>query len=205
MADRTKYEKGDEWLRSDAQIHGRLTKSGHKKGILLKLRMPWNDDDDDPFEVKAVVEKVNADSLNQFCNMARGAYSARIDEQKAKKARAVFDKQMAADDAATTAPVVSGSKESIQISLIDSESVAAGVVASGARCVALLKELEIAQKENAMLLRVLEVLEDGKETDDAPSGNAETAESTARAEAQTETYKSLYWLQPTKAARGEEE
>ena len=84
---------------------------------------------------------------------------------------------MATDDARAEEGV-STTKEEIQIAICDREAVAAGVIESAGRCVALLRQLEAAQKENVMLLRVLEVLEDAPE--DIPA----KAEGPAGAEAE---------------------
>ena len=174
-----KFKPEDRWLESDAQIFGRTQQAPHKKGIELTLTMP------DGEELGVIVAKLNSASITEFCSMARGHYSERIEEQKAQKTRAKFDEQMAADDARaeTSVPVI---EATVQISLIDRDAVAAGVIASAGRCVALLKELEIAQKENAMLRRVLEVLED------AQKDISEAIEGTTRQEAQVETFRELY-------------
>ena len=87
-------DRESRWLNSDSQILARVKRSSAKEGTLFSLTMPWGE------ELQAVLEKVDAASAQQFCNLARNTYDARKDEQEAKQARAAYDKEIRDDEEA---------------------------------------------------------------------------------------------------------
>ena len=67
-----------DWLQSDGTIIGRAQKSPHAEGILWSVTMP------DGQEFGAVLKEQNAGSVSGFCEMVRGEWDERKEEQAAK-------------------------------------------------------------------------------------------------------------------------
>ena len=149
--------KGDAaWLRSDGQLMSRIKQASHKKGVELSVTMP------DGSTLKGIYAKMNAETMIQFCTAARGHYIEQQAEQKAKKARATFEREMADDDRAAAKDVPTA-KENVGLDYLDKEAVAA-------RCVKLARSEASARdtarackQERLTLLRIVEVLEDAQE------------------------------------------
>jgi transcriptional regulator with XRE-family HTH domain len=148
-------DKDARWLNSDSQILAKVKQSPHKQGTLCSLTMPWGE------ECQAVVEKWNAASAQQFCELAREMYNARKDEQEAKQARAAYDKQIAEDERAAAgdgAEAVPAPEETVEVNPLDPESVAARVGIIRDRETVLNAELNKLRVERTKLLKILEVL-----------------------------------------------
>jgi len=151
-----KFKPEDRWLESDAQIQGRTRQAAHKKGIELTLTMP------DGEELVVVVAKLDSASITEFCSMARGNYSERIEEQKAQKARAKFDREMAIDDA-RAAEGVPAIEAAVSIVDLSPETIAARLVDVAGKRLAYLEKALGLEKEETLLTTILKVLEDAQE------------------------------------------
>ena len=155
-------DKESRWLNSDSQILARVKKSPHKQGQLVSLTMPWGE------ECQAVVEKWNAASAQQFCELARGMYDARKDEQEAKQARAAFDRQIAEDERAANAPseeAAPAPEATVAFDPFDPESIAARLSEIRDRERIHNRELNRLRVERTKLTKILEVLQDAQEDD----------------------------------------
>lgn len=177
-------DKDARWLNSDSQILAKIKKSPHKQGTLCSLTMPWGE------ECQAVVEKLDAASMQEFCELARGMYSARKDEQEAKQARAAYDRQIAEDEARASRELLSGEdseapeeapKEVVEVNPLDPASVSARLDQIRSREGELFAEQNRLRVERTKLERVLEVLnapeDDESEFHRVPAAVEESGES----------------------------
>lgn len=103
------FADGARWLQSDAQILGRLTSEPHEQGVLITLMMPWDEN------FQAVIEKMNATSMSEFCELARGEYGEWEARQDAAASRKRFDER----EPERVQADVQGTQETVQLSPLD--------------------------------------------------------------------------------------
>jgi hypothetical protein len=151
MNDRVAYDEDCAWLDSDGQIIGKVRKSPHAQGVELRLEVPWGED------VVAVAEKLNADSMSAFCQMARESYNEQKAEQEAQAYRKANER--ARGSSGTVQEAIPTSKEAVAIDFMDREAVAARIRACTIRLAALTTESEELEREGAKLVKILEVLD----------------------------------------------
>ena len=104
--------------------------------------------------VVAILEKMNVDSANAFCELVRGTYSARRTSEEAASAEREDDlAQQWADEHERGESVVSLPETSVQIDFMDPEAVAA-------RCIILAGDIAALQQELDVLYVISGVLND---------------------------------------------
>lgn len=142
------YDDEARWLLSDGQILGKVRKAPHKGNIRLTLAMPYGED------LVVDVEKFNAASASQFCEIARSQYN----EWKASKAA----KETRIDDLppepAPTAPSVQASQAPVAINPFDPEAISARLADINRRIADLCEERRGLEKEKFMLDKFMEII-----------------------------------------------
>ena len=141
------YDEGARWLQSDSQIIGRVQRTAHKQGILLTLPLPHGG------ECVAVVEKLNAASMSQFCEMARGEYIAWKGEQVARQERASREAERRREQ---PEEVEETHEESVAVNPLDPESIR--------------KKIFELEKQLDQWFKILEVLDAPKDDEDTGTG-----------------------------------
>lgn len=151
MSDRVAYDEDCAWLDSDGQIIGKVRKSPHAQGVELRLEVPWGED------VVAVAERLNADSMSAFCQMARESYNEQKAEQEAQAYRKANERVRGSAGAMEEA--VQAPEATVAIDFMDPEAVAARVGYCAARRATLVAEITQLEREEAKLIKILEVLD----------------------------------------------
>lgn len=155
--------KAARWLKSDGQIIGRVKQSQHEQGTLCSITMPWGD------EFQAVVEKWDANSAKQFCELAR----EQVNERQASEASKAALNSYGGGDAGsgenlTSCEVtVSTPEEAVETSLTDRTSVAARIDQILSREHDISAESNRLRVERIKLVQILEIL-DAPTNDEAP-------------------------------------
>jgi hypothetical protein len=155
--------KAARWLKSDGQIIGRVKQSQHEQGILCSITMPWGD------EFQAVVEKWDANSAKQFCELAREQVNER---QASEAAKAALNSNGGGDAGSgenlTSCEVtVSAPEEAVETGLMDREVVVARIDQILNREFDITLEANNLRIERTKLAIILEVL-DAHTYDEAP-------------------------------------
>ena len=150
MSDRVAYDEDCAWLDSDGQIIGKVRKSPHAQGVELRLEVPWGED------VVAVAEKLNADSMSAFCQMARESYNEQKAEQEAQAYRKANERVRG--EARDVASTIQAPEEVVVVDFMDPEAVAARVGYCAARRATLVAEISRLEQEEAKLIKIMEVL-----------------------------------------------
>ena len=166
MSDKPKIDNEDSWLLSDGQLWARTQSTPNKKGILLSVEMPWG------LAFKAQVEKLSAATVTEFCDLARGCYYARKEEQAAAKARAASERAIPVEPGVSS-EIVQGREASLSPLNLDPESILQRVDQLDDEACALRARLIAVNKERDQLQRIVEVL-------DAPENNAKEPEDIPR-------------------------
>ena len=173
MSNEYGYDDDARWLQSDGNIVGKVHRKPDPQGIRLTLDMP----DGEP--VVAVVEKLNAASMSQFCEIARGEYHERKAEQASKEERASrSNEERKGRTSAGLQKVVQGAQTSVVISPLDPSSIRSRLSEISSRVIRLDKETKALNIEGTMLVKILEVLDDAQVDDEETAGRLQTAEVT---------------------------
>ena len=129
------------------------------KGMECTIAMPFGE------PVVAILEKMNVDSANAFCELVRGTYSERRASKEAASAERHAElAQQAQDEQEAVETVVSLPETSVQIDFMDPEAVSA-------RCIVLAGDIALLQQELDVLYVITGVL------NDAPKVSVETPDS----------------------------
>jgi hypothetical protein len=167
----------DRWINSDSQILGRVKQSKHKQGILCSVTMPWGG------ECQAVVEKWDANSAIQYCELVRSTYDARREEQEAKqasKAASRPDVQTEPDggEKLTSCEVsVTPPEETVSVDFTDRTSVSDRIDRIRDREVELNAESNRLRVERTKLSRILDVLDSIEEEENASQDDGQVVPS----------------------------
>jgi len=159
MNERPTVDEADQWLRSDGQLWARTRQAPNKKGILLTVEMPWG------VPYQAQVAKLSAATVTEFCDLVRGCYYARKEEQIAKKARAASERAIP-DEPAVSSEVVSSIEAAVSPIDLSPENISARLHSLNEERIFLTERLAKGAREIVQLTQILEIL-------DAPENNAE--------------------------------
>ena len=143
------YDEGARWLLSDSQIIGRVQHGKHPQGVLLTLPMPYGED------YVAAVEKLNAASMTQFCELARGEYNAWKGEQVAKASRTSRDSEARRGEPEVSIPPA---QESMAVNPLDLASVSERALAINTELFDVLGRVGELERERDLLSKIMEVL-----------------------------------------------
>ncbi len=170
MSEKIAYDENARWLLSDSQILGRIKKAPHEKGLLVSLTMPWGE------EFEAIIEKLNAASATQFCELARSSYSEWKASQAAAQERqsaSIEDSRKQRESSETSHAcevTVPTHEEGLEGGLLDPERIAQEIDRLNA--VLADREYETAKlyTHRQKLMRVLNALEDASPAVHSVSG-----------------------------------
>ncbi len=161
------YDEGARWLLSDGSIIGKVQRTPDPQGIRLTLDMPFGD------PVVAILVKLNASSMSEFCELARGTYNERKAEQAAQSERASRknEDRKAELDRETALPAV---QTTVEVNPLDPASITSRLVEIAERVTALSAEVKRLDAEGNMLYKIMEVLTDASNDDEETDGRVQT-------------------------------
>jgi len=171
MSNKLAFDEDARWLQSDGSIIGKVHRKPDPQGIRLTLDMPFGE------PVVAVLAKLDAGSMTQFCEIARETYNERKSEQIAQAERA--SRRVEERRAAESEEIVQAHETSVVVNPLDPSSIRSRLVEIGRQVAALSAGLKTLDAEGNVLCKILEVLDDAskddEETDDGLPGATVTS------------------------------
>jgi len=163
------YDEDARWLQSDGSIIGKIRRTPDPQGIRLSLDMPFGE------PVVAIVAKLNASSMTQYCDLVRGTYNERKAEQAAKAQRASREaEERKGQDATGREETVQTVQASVVVDPMDPESISRRLLEIAKRVGALSAEVKALDAEGNVLYKILEVLENAQTDDEETNGCLQT-------------------------------